>query len=397
MSNIIFDLMATQPSNKSMYHGGGEYTKTIFLKFLPFCKYDKVYVCYDHLCYIDNKLEEAIANYNIEVIDTRSPEEVIGFLLSFPKREVTVFFAGMIYAYKNSEFPENVTSIGVCHGLRKIEKPKDRFSVFYSKRISDFLKYFIKGFVPEKILKGYYASQYKKNMNIFDKVYTVSYHSLYAFRALFPLNSVSSDIQVHYQTLKDYNRFDDEMSNKEHCFSEYINYDYILMLSADRWEKNSYRGICVLDQLVAEKKIEENLRFVVLGNYPYILRNIIRNSERFIFKKYVDAVELEYAYKNCRLLFYPTLNEGYGLPPMEAMKYGKTCVVSGICSLPEVYGDAVYYCSPYDYGEMKTRLLYALDVPIDQKKVIERVEKLKKIQEYSTMELLNSLNSYAMS
>ena len=64
------------------------------------------------------------------------------------------------------------------------------------------------------------------------------------------------------------------------------------------------------------------------------------------------------------------------MPPEEAMKYGKTCVVSGVCSLPEIYGDAVYYVNPYDIGEMKNRILWATKEPIEEKLITKRLEQI---------------------
>ena len=59
------------------------------------------------------------------------------------------------------------------------------------------------------------------------------------------------------------------------------------------------------------------------------------------------------------------------MPPLEAMRYGKTCIVSGVCSLPEVCGDAVYYCNPYDIEEIQNRILMASEKKIDTDKVLK--------------------------
>ena len=97
---------------------------------------------------------------------------------------------------------------------------------------------------------------------------------------------------------------------------------------------------------------------------------------------YVETDVLETLYNGCQLLLYPSLNEGFGLPPLEAMKYGKTCVVSGICSIPEICGCAAYYVNPFDIHEISTRILYALDNPIDPNLAISQYNKiLEKEQE----------------
>ena len=90
---------------------------------------------------------------------------------------------------------------------------------------------------------------------------------------------------------------------------------------------------------------------------------------------------MEQLYAGCRIFLYPTLNEGFGYPPLEAMRYGKTCVVSAVCSLPEICGDAVYYINPYDIGEISTRILEAIDAPMDYEMVLQRYEKILQRQE----------------
>ena len=48
-------------------------------------------------------------------------------------------------------------------------------------------------------------------------------------------------------------------------------------------------------------------------------------------------------YKNANLFVYPTLYEGFGLPPMEAIQNGCPVLISNVESLKEIYGDSVIY------------------------------------------------------
>lgn len=49
---------------------------------------------------------------------------------------------------------------------------------------------------------------------------------------------------------------------------------------------------------------------------------------------------------------YASLHEGFGYPPLEAMKYRKPVLSSNVCSLPEVLGDAPIYFSPFYVSDM---------------------------------------------
>lgn len=385
MRKIVFDLLLAQPNGSVKYHGGGEYTKNVFTRFLKEKEHTQVFVCYDFSRHLDSDIKNDISKYGVKAINVNCVKQILDFLYSLPSDESIIFFSGMVYPYSSVVFPKNIKGVGVCHGLRFIEIPKDRYTIYYSKSAGEFIKSFLKILLPVCYLEKRNIKKMQDAISAFDTIYTVSNHSKYAIKVLLPKNN-KSDIRVHYQTL----RHSD--INKKTNYDEILQYrDYVLMISSDRWEKNSYRGIKALDELMTDNKLDVK-NVVVLGNYPLILRKRIRNIHRFIFLDYVDFDKLESLYEHCQIFFYPTLNEGYGLPPLEAMKYKKTCVISAICSLTEVYGDAVYYCNPYSIPEIKTRIVEALEMPINGKIINERIAFLEKIQEFSTKKLMNFLD-----
>jgi glycosyltransferase involved in cell wall biosynthesis len=60
--------------------------------------------------------------------------------------------------------------------------------------------------------------------------------------------------------------------------------------------------------------------------------------------------ELNYLYQNAFALIYPSLYEGFGLPPLEALSCGCPVIASNTTSIPEVVGDAGILINPYDTG-----------------------------------------------
>jgi glycosyltransferase involved in cell wall biosynthesis len=72
------------------------------------------------------------------------------------------------------------------------------------------------------------------------------------------------------------------------------------------------------------------------------------DSSRVIFTGYVCDEELKVLYSACRCFVYPSLYEGFGIPPLEAMASGCATIVSNTSSLPEVCNDASLYVDPYD-------------------------------------------------
>jgi alpha-1,3-rhamnosyl/mannosyltransferase len=78
---------------------------------------------------------------------------------------------------------------------------------------------------------------------------------------------------------------------------------------------------------------------------------------------YVDASVLPYLYGGARLLAYPSIYEGFGLPPLEAMACGVPVIASNLSSLPEVVGDAGLLVDPADERAIAEAMRTLLEDP----------------------------------
>lgn len=78
---------------------------------------------------------------------------------------------------------------------------------------------------------------------------------------------------------------------------------------------------------------------------------------------YLSDVELAHAYLRASVLAMPSLEEGFGLPVIEAMAHGTSVVTSTVTSLPEVGGDAAILVDPYDEHAIAAGLREALTEP----------------------------------
>ena len=74
----------------------------------------------------------------------------------------------------------------------------------------------------------------------------------------------------------------------------------------------------------------------------------LKITDGVIFVDYVSELDLARYYSSAALLAYPSLYEGFGLPPLEAMACGCPVVTSDVSSLPEVVGEAGIMVDPYD-------------------------------------------------
>src|SRR5690606_16828368 len=80
--------------------------------------------------------------------------------------------------------------------------------------------------------------------------------------------------------------------------------------------------------------------------------NVKRYKDDILFKGFVNDHLLREYYKHARLFVYPSLYEGFGLPPLEAMASGAPVVTTMTSSLPEVVGDAAMMVSPHDVKQL---------------------------------------------
>lgn len=95
---------------------------------------------------------------------------------------------------------------------------------------------------------------------------------------------------------------------------------------------------------------------------------------------FVEDSKLEKLYREAVAFVFPTLEEGFGLPPMEAINAGTLAVVSDIPVLREVYGDSVFYFDPKDVNSIKRSLerVSAMSIEDRQKKIKSSQKFLKK-------------------
>ncbi len=71
-----------------------------------------------------------------------------------------------------------------------------------------------------------------------------------------------------------------------------------------------------------------------------------------MFLGYINREDIPLIYNLAKVLVYPSLYEGFGLPPLEAMKCGTPVITSNTSSLPEVVGDAAIKVDPTNYYEL---------------------------------------------
>lgn len=89
-------------------------------------------------------------------------------------------------------------------------------------------------------------------------------------------------------------------------------------------------------------------------NHREVLRRAARLSDRVVVRDDVSDAELEVWYRYARVFLFPSLTEGFGYPPLEAMQRGVPVVASNAGAMPEVLGDAAMFHDPTDVDAIRS-------------------------------------------
>ena len=102
-----------------------------------------------------------------------------------------------------------------------------------------------------------------------------------------------------------------------------------------------------------------------LSAYPSLRKQVDDNhlGDRVIFCGYVPDEELVHLYNRAAMLVFPSFEEGFGLPAIEAMSCGTPVAASNCGSLPEILGDAGRYFMPHDAGSIASAIRNLLNQP----------------------------------
>jgi glycosyltransferase involved in cell wall biosynthesis len=136
--------------------------------------------------------------------------------------------------------------------------------------------------------------------------------------------------------------------------------NYLMFVGAIEPKKNLGR---LLD---AYSSLDTDMPLVIVGKKGWLWEEELGKASLFFDNKdskkkvklfeYVSMDLLRYLYKGAFCLAFPSLYEGFGLPPVEAMHYGCPVVTSNVSCLPEICGDAALYVDPYDFKDIQEKL-----------------------------------------
>jgi len=317
----------------------------------------------------------------INTIPLQGPLTGVGHYISQLARYLNLLDGDNEYTYYYGFFSKNL--VGSDHVIQRLRNqlPKTpwfrkavRQGVFAVSGLfhSDFDLYFEPNFIPVKIRAKkivttvhdfsfrlfpeahpkdriqYFEKNFSKNIRRSDRIITDSVYIKSEAEKLLglPDNMITPvHLGVDHDVFKNYPREVLESCKREFGLPE----KFILFVGTREPRKNLDGLLRAYAELPGQVRREFNLLLVGprgWGESDRAARTELGNGVRVL--NYVETSKLALIYNLASVFVYPSLYEGFGLPPLEAMACGCPVVVSRAASLPEVCADAACYVDPKD-------------------------------------------------
>ena len=336
---LLYNLSVCQPVGNVKRHGGGIYGEIVFKRIVE--RGLPVSCCYDGNKWLNPDVKRIIEDNSVDCFDiTNNPIEDIVRKNGFDTLYTPIFIG--LESYNACRI------IATIHGLRSVEMPIDDYFHKYRSPFKEKIKFLLSKYFSwywnKRTRWGYEIIGMKNNLDFV----TVSYHSQAGFKAFFPEYFKDKDIPVFYSP----STIGNDVINKK----EYQD-KYFLLVSAGIPAKNNLRAVIALDKLFSVGMLNDyNVRITGMKDgikYKYQ----IKNPDRFKFMGYVSDHELHQLYHDAYCFIYPSLNEGFGYPAVEAMSYGVPVLASPFSSITEICGNAALYFNPFSVEEIMNRII----------------------------------------
>lgn len=284
---------------------------------------------YSVFCIIDKELVNFATANNIEYVISESKiysiKEQVELVKLIPN--CTLFWS-----------PHFNVPIFPIKAKRRVVTIHDSYHLVYRKQLS----------LVERI---YAKIFYNAALMLSDKIITVSEFSKYELIRM-TNNRYGKKINVIYNGVTNF--------DSEKCVLPDVN-PYFLFVGNVKPHKNLKNAIRAF-KIFCEANPLLNFDFKIVGQKGGFINSdkqidalILEDSllkDRIVFTGFVSDQKLKMIYRNAYCLVFPSLYEGFGLPPLEAMTAHTPAIVSRRASMPELCGDAVLYFDPESINEI---------------------------------------------
>lgn len=232
--------------------------------------------------------------------------------------------------------------------------------------------------MPETVGKGYLAKFLKelpRVVELSDGIITVSEWSKKDILKFFPIE----ENKVYVTPLAADKKY--KPLNREKCKYELknkynITKPFILYIGGFSPRKNVKALLIAFSQVF--NRLNQEYELVIVGankddgSYLSKMSSSLDVSSNIIFTGFAPEEDLPILYNGCDIFVYPSLYEGFGLPPLEAMNCGTPVITSNISSIPEVVGDGGILIDPFNTASLIDALEMVLNDDNKKKELSEK-------------------------
>ena len=206
-------------------------------------------------------------------------------------------------------------------------------------------------------------------------------------------------IKITYEACEDFCFFSEDSAKTILKKYGIIN-PYIMYVGNAYPHKNLSRLVLAFNKI---RESEEDLRLVLVGKEDYFYRQLketVRRKkiENVIFAGFVPDCDLDELYKNSRAYVFPSLYEGFGLPPLEAMAKGVPVASSSHSCMKEILGNSAWYFDGRRIEDMADKIIEILkNEPLRKELIGKGYDRAKKyswhVMARKTLEIYNESGS----
>jgi glycosyltransferase involved in cell wall biosynthesis len=214
-----------------------------------------------------------------------------------------------------------------------------------------------------------------------------------------------SKISVVHNALDERFAFIHTTEERKHVLERYqLKEPFVLYSGKIRPHKNIHRLIeafAVLKSELMDDERYKNLKLIIIGDelskHQYLRLTVIRSGAQqdVRFFGFVPYPILRVFYQSAALFAFPSLYEGFGLPPLEAMANRTPVVASNTSSLPEVLGDAGILVNPENVFDIARGMKLILSDDLLRQKLVQKG--IEQVARFSwRLAAQDVLNTYAL-
>lgn len=405
--HILFDLLFCQPG----YHGGGEYGKAVFKELIA--KYAteggfELWGAINPKLFIDPWVWDLCKSVGVNLIEVWSYDDIVELV---NMDDFYSFFTPAIVVYTGYEYMKEVGTklpftskktrvIGTLHDIRDFELALDRKRIIQTRKAIGCTREFAMSNVDIVRETATYLDLAEQLRSMYQKIisdeHVDSIITISKYCESSILNNIGQPAKPMKVLMSPMKPRPEPKSFVSDCQHDFSIVNFALLVHAAREEKNAASAVVAFDQIFEQIKLPTELTdlsvvLTGLSSIDQLGLGKIRHKSRFICIPEVPPAQFEFLLSKAKIFIYPSYNEGFGYPPIEAMTYGVTAIVSNTTAIPEICGDAVYYFDPYSIDSISDAIVKGLKYPKINDDLINRSMEIGLKQSDSLFELLKQI------